>query len=151
VTSGFGPPGQRDVRPSFVVDPGMFVAAMISPNGSPRRLFQAALSGRFTLVVSPRLIAELTDVLHRDKFRARFSQRAADEMVQAIALLADHHPDPDVAGRKPVCRDPKDEYLFALAEASGATQLVSGDRDVLDTEYGPVALMSPREALDSIA
>ncbi len=50
-----------------------------------------------------------------------------------------------------MCRDPKDEYLFALAEASGATQLVSGDRDVLDTEYGPVALMSPREALDSIA
>jgi predicted nucleic acid-binding protein len=47
------------VRPSFVVDPGVFVAAMISPNGSPRRLFQAALSGRFTLVVSPRLIAEL--------------------------------------------------------------------------------------------
>lgn len=149
MTSGFGPPGQPDV-PSFVVDPGVFVASLISSNGSPGRLFRAALSRRFVLVTSPHLIAELTDVLHRDKFRTRFSRRAADEMLRAITLLAEQHPDPRVADRKPACRDPKDEYLFALAEASGATLLVSGDRDVLETGYSPVAVMSPREALDAL-
>ncbi len=45
---------------------------------------------------------------------------------------------------------PKDEYLFALAEVTGATLLVSGDRDVLETSYAAVAVMSPRQALDSI-
>ena len=48
------------------------------------------------------------------------------------------------------CRDPKDEYLFALAETSGATLLLSGDCDILETIYGPVAVMSPREALDTL-
>lgn len=75
MTSGFGPPDQPNV-PSFVIDPGVFVASLTSSNGSAGHLFRAALSGRFVLVTSPHLIAELTDVLHRDKFRSRFSRRA---------------------------------------------------------------------------
>ncbi len=55
-----------------------------------------------------------------------------------------------MSNRKPVCRDPKDDHRFVLAEASGATLLVSGDRDVLETSYGAVAVMSPHQALDSI-
>jgi putative PIN family toxin of toxin-antitoxin system len=121
-----------------------------SPNGSPAHLIRAAFSGRFVLITSPHLIAELTDVVHRDKFRTRFSRPAADQMLRAVRLLAEQHTDPDMSNRKPVCRDPRDEYLFALAEVSGATLLVSGDRDVLETIYGAVAVMSPREALDSI-
>lgn len=108
------------------------------------------MSRRFVLVTSPHLIAELTDVLHRDKFRPRFTRRAADETLRAISLLAGQHPDPNAAGRKSVCRDSKDEYLFALAETSGATLLVSGDRDILEENYSPVAVMSPRDALDAL-
>lgn len=88
MTSGFGRASQLEV-PSFVVDPGVFVASLIAPNGSPAHLVRAAFSGRFVLITSPHLIAELTDVVHRDKFRTRFAHPAADQMLRAVKLLAE--------------------------------------------------------------
>ncbi|WP_420120553.1 putative toxin-antitoxin system toxin component, PIN family [Nakamurella sp.] len=106
MTSGLGQPGQPEV-PAFVVDPGVFVASLISPNGSPAHLVWAAFSGRLVLITSPHLIAELTDVLHREKFRTRFSRPAADQSLRAVRLLAEQHPEPEVSSRKPVCRAPR--------------------------------------------
>lgn len=107
--------GASRVRLRLVVDPGVFVSALISAKGPPRRLLEAAVAGRITVIVSPLLLGELV-------------------------------PDPPgLPGglRQPVCRDPDDDYLVALAEAADTTFLVSGDRDLIELEYGPVVVRSP--------
>jgi len=53
-----------------------------------------------------------------------------------------------------VCRDPRDDYLVALAVATHAGAIVTGDRDLLDIVEPPVAVLTPRaltERLDALA
>jgi predicted nucleic acid-binding protein len=54
------------------------------------------------------------------------------------------------AGVERVTRDPRDDYLVALAKAAEAL-LVSSDRDVLEAETGDVEVLSAREFLDRLA
>lgn len=82
-----------EVRPRAIVDPGVYVSAAIT-DGATRRLVQAAQAGRLTLVVSDRLLAELADVLHREKFRRWLTMEDADDFIVGITLLADHVADP---------------------------------------------------------
>jgi uncharacterized protein len=45
---------------------------------------------------------------------------------------------------KKVCRDSKDDYLLAIAEAAKAHLLVSGDRDLLVLgHYGKTRILAP--------
>lgn len=52
---------------------------------------------------------------------------------------------------EPVSRDPKDDYLFALARASGARFLVSGDQHLhgLGGEM-LTRVITPRDFLDAL-
>jgi uncharacterized protein len=50
--------------------------------------------------------------------------------LRAFAELAVELPDPPPPER--LLRDPRDDYLVALARAGGAAAIVSGDRDLLD-------------------
>ena len=47
---------------------------MLSPNGPPRRLLDDARAQRFELYSSPVLMAELFDVISREKFAQRLMQ-----------------------------------------------------------------------------
>jgi putative PIN family toxin of toxin-antitoxin system len=76
--------------------------------------------------MSPKLRAELEDVLSRPKITSRLDAEALDQVRQAIAA-ATITPDPTAVA---VSRDPKDDYLIALAQRSGAACLVSGDADL---------------------
>ena len=55
------------------MDPGVLVAAAISPGGLCRQLLRAAVDRRFTIVVCPALVAELEEVLRRPKLRRYLS------------------------------------------------------------------------------
>lgn len=54
----------------------------------------------------------------------------------------------DPAVPPPVSRDPRDDYLVALARATSAHVLVSGDDDLLDLDLPDLKIVSPREFLD---
>jgi predicted nucleic acid-binding protein len=47
-----------------------------------------------------------------------------------------------------VTRDPKDDYLVALAREAGADSLVSGDPDLTSLADPVLRVMTPRELLD---
>jgi putative PIN family toxin of toxin-antitoxin system len=64
-----------------VFDPGVLIAALISPIGAPAHLVQAWLDGQFDLIVSPQLLAELERVLLRPKFRRYVTIQQVDEYV----------------------------------------------------------------------
>lgn len=71
-----------------VVDPNVLVSALISPGGPPRQIVQAWADERFELIVSPALVAELREVLARDKFRRWVSAEAAADFVDGLEETA---------------------------------------------------------------
>ncbi len=53
----------------MVIDPNVWVSAVINPFGVPARLVEAVTTGKLVAVVSQHLLDELTAVLIRPKFR----------------------------------------------------------------------------------
>lgn len=128
-----------------VLDPNVIIAAAITPQGIAARCLRANAEGRFDLVVSPLLLEELGTVLRRQKFRPFLTVEQVDRLVEALerdaTVVADAAPEP-------VSRDPRDDYLVALARAAGAHVLVTGDADLLDVELPDLKIAGPREFLE---
>lgn len=127
-----------------VLDTNVLVAAAISGNGTPRRLLEVWIDGRFELVTSPKLIDELRRVLAYPKLRTFITEDEAAELVALVGqtshLLGDPEGAPQVRST-----DPDDDYLIALAAASQAA-LVTGDRDLL-VLAGAIPVFTPTEFL----
>ncbi|MGH8991999.1 MAG: putative toxin-antitoxin system toxin component, PIN family [Acidimicrobiia bacterium] len=109
-----------------VVDPGVLVSAALSRLGNPARIVEAARVGRFVLVASPKLLAELDDALSRPKIATRLDPDGLQRLREVMAAAPVSGDPPALA----VSRDPKDDYLIALAQHSGAACLISGDQDL---------------------
>lgn len=117
-----------------VLDPGVLVSSLISPGGRPAKLLAAASAGEFELVLSPLLLAELEDVLRREKFRRYVDLDAVTDYLEVVREIGVIATDPE---DEPPLRstDPDDDYLIALAHNQKAV-LVSGDSDLLDLTGG---------------
>lgn len=132
-----------------VIDPGVLVSAFISTRkAAPALLVDAFLDGHFEMLVSPTLIAELTDVLGRDKFAAH----AADGRAAAfIAVLLDRaEMVQDAAPGSLKTADEDDDYLIALAQAHKADAVVSGDGHLLDVTSSCLPVLKPRALADRL-
>ena len=107
-------------------------------------------AGAFELVVFPRLLEELRDVLGRPKIERRVSVPHVSDFLAALESTGILVADPPLAERL-VPSDPDDDYLVALARAGGrAHVIVSGDSDLLEADTEPPAY-SPREFLTQLA
>lgn len=99
--------------------------------GAPRRLINASRARKLTLITSPVLLAELAEVLARDKFAARIlrADGSAKALVEDYADIV-HVIEPD-ALPVPVSRDPDDDEVLACAITARVDAIVSGDADLL--------------------
>jgi len=131
-----------------VLDANVLVSAAISTAGPPRQIVSAWVDGRFELIASPLLLAELRDVLARPKFRRWISTATAVDFIGGLAddaLVLDDPP--ALPGVSP---DPDDDYLIALARAAQADYLISGDRHLLDLTDPDPPVLTPRQFLELI-
>jgi uncharacterized protein len=116
-----------------VIDTNVLVAAMLW-HGPPHVLLEHVRASTLSLVSSPALLAELTDVLGRTKFdailtRTNISRERVLAEARQLAEIIDPPPLP-----QPVCRDPDDDQVLALAIAAKVELIVSGDEDLLDLQ-----------------
>lgn len=112
-----------------VVDVNVLISGALSAKGSSARILRATRDGRFELVISELLLAELTRTLAYPKLKKRIPA----EKAAAFANWAREHDTlaEDPASPPPVgSRDPDDDYLLALA-ISHRAYLVTGDEDLL--------------------
>lgn len=109
-----------------VLDPNVIISALLSPTGTPAEALRAWLEGRFQLVVSPLLLAELERALAYPKLRKRISEDEALRVTMWLDRSATVVSDP---AEPPTIHsvDPGDDYLLALAENENAA-LVTGDQ-----------------------
>ena len=135
---------------SAVLDVNVLISAFIGgADGPPRRLIYAWREGRFSLVVSPLLLDELTTVLGRQKFDRWTGNERGTLWIASLTGGGDHRDDPVAP---PVgIRDPKDEYLVALGSRPDVDVLVSGDDDLLGAKVEGLKVMRPAEFIEMLA
>lgn len=128
-----------------VLDPGVLVSALITPDGTPARLLAQARAGELELIASPHLLEELEEVLCREKFRRYVDLDAVHDYIDLLKRDAVGAPDPE--GPPPLrSADPDDDYLIALAHSQSAV-LVSGDSHLLDLAGGGAPICAPADFL----
>lgn len=133
-----------------VIDPGVFISALIGGRGgAPDLVVRAFVDERISVVASPLLLDELERVLRRPKCARYADERTRREYVERIRRHATVVEDP--AEAPAVTRDPKDDYLVALASQEGVDAIVSGDGDLLEAGLETPAVWSPRQAAERIA
>ena len=73
------------------------------------------------------------------------AQRFVSDLAAITTVAADPSP-PHLE----VCRDPGDDYLVALARATEAEAIVTGDLDLLSIEQPDPAVLTPRDVVDRL-
>lgn len=134
--------------PRAVLDPNVLVSALISPGGASAHLLLELRAGAFELVTSPQLLAELDEVLRREKFRRYATEAEVEAYVDLLRRESIVVDDPDPA-LEALSEDPDDEYLIALARAARVEALVSGDPHLVRLR-GEIPALTPREFLESL-
>jgi len=117
--------------------------------GAPRQVLDLARSGTFTLFTSPDLLAELGEVLERQKFFTRLVQANfnVEELVLGYASLAITVRPHKIA---PVIKaDPDDDKVLACAKTANAEVIASGDNHLLDLkEFEGIKIMTVNQLLE---
>jgi len=131
-----------------VLDPGVLVFAVLTDSGPPAEILDRWREGEFDLVVSPKLLHELEDVLLRPKFRDVVSEDEARAYVEALAREGILVRDPEEV--RAITADPGDDYLVALAIPVGADAIVSGDKHLTELADPPVPVLTPREFVERL-
>ncbi|HEU4354787.1 MAG TPA: putative toxin-antitoxin system toxin component, PIN family [Actinomycetota bacterium] len=120
-----------------VLDTNILISAFVFPGGAPEMVYRGALEGRYELVTSPPLLAELGRVLG-DKFGWEGS--VAEVAVTQIARVGTVvRPRERLAV---IADDPADDRVLEAAIEGGAEVIVSGDRHLLRLgEWGGVQVV----------
>ena len=134
--------------PRAVLDTNVLVSALISPGGPSAALVLELRAGVFEVIASPTLLAELREVLGREKSRRYVTEAEAVAYVDLIRHEATIVDDP-AASARPLSADPDDEYLVDLARAAAADVLVSGDAHLLDLR-DRLPVMTPADFLATL-
>ena len=108
-----------------VVDTNVLVSAL-THDGKPRRLVLRLLKDH-KVFLSSRMMAELADVLSRDKFNVSSSQvdRFLESLVDACKFVPDH------SRFKIISEDPDDDVVLNVAYSARADYVVTGDKHLL--------------------
>jgi len=77
-----------------VVDPNVFISALLSPAGRPATLVARWLAGDFELVISEGLLAELRRALAYPKIRSRVTEEEAAAFIDILGRTAMRLEDP---------------------------------------------------------
>lgn len=129
-----------------VVDTNTVLSAFLW-GGPPKAVLDAARAEQITLFSSAALLAELEEVLSRDKFAARIARiesTPATLLRQYRALINLVRP----TAIAPTSRDPDDDHVLACALGARAELIISRDNDLLDLgTFHAIRILSAAPAL----
>ena len=128
-----------------VLDTNVLVSALLGPGSKPRQALDRAFrEGK--VLLSFATLAELYDVLNRKQFRRYIDEEDARSFVAALAHESEWV---DVNVQVKACRDPKDDKFLEVAVSGQATQIITGDVDLLVLDpFRGIQILSPQEFLN---
>jgi putative PIN family toxin of toxin-antitoxin system len=131
-----------------VIDTNVLLSGLLW-RGTPHALIELVRIGTLTLVSSPALLTELAAVIARPKFQLVLARSStnAEQMLADLRRLAEIVDPPPLPA--PISRDPDDDAVLALAVASQADLIISGDADLLVLGvYAGIPIVAPARALE---
>jgi putative PIN family toxin of toxin-antitoxin system len=110
-----------------ILDTNVLLGALISPHGAPDLIYRAWRAAKFELVTSTTQLDELRRASRYPKLKNILPAHRVGTMVNNMqrALVLDVLPP---LSAKQDLQDPNDAFLLAMAQASEANYLVTGDR-----------------------
>jgi len=132
-----------------VIDTNVWVAGLLSVGGPPARVVDAALSGLVVPVLSPAILAEYEDVLHRRELSLPLGD--VDAVLTYLRLPGEHVIHVDPIEVEPVCADPDDDVFLAAAVEGGAVFVVTGNTGHFPrSPWRGIRIIEPRGFIDLI-
>ena len=108
-----------------VLDTGILIAALITADTPPDRVYQAWRKKRFTLITSAWQLEEFRRASRYERVKKFLKPTEAGNLVNGLkqhASVLTELPEVDLS------RDPQDNPIIAMAVAGQADYLVTGDR-----------------------
>ena len=135
----------------IVVDTNVIVSAFLW-GGTPRRILDEVEAKRIELFTSRALIAELENVLSREKFAAqlRRTRFTSAFLLARYTQLATLLTPAEITVAE--LRDPDDAHVLACALAARAEAIVSGDADLHAIgKFQGITVLSPADCVRRFA
>lgn len=131
-----------------VVDTNVVVSGTILDHGNPYEILEAWRRQKFTLVLSPEIMAEIVAVLSRPKLSKKYA--LTDTLIARLISAFDQ----DAIMTTPISIEPipgvepADLKFLACAAACDADYFVTGDQKLLDLQtHKGTRIISPRAFL----
>ena len=129
------------MTPQAVYDTNIIISAALSPSGIPSSLLALALDRTVQIFVSPVILEEYTEVLHRPKFALseQVITRLMRKITEAAVLV---HPTRTLSASP----DESDNRFLECAQEAGAAYVVTGNkRHFPFPEFEGITIVSPVE------
>ena len=128
----------------LIIDTNLWVSFIIS---NKRNLLDPfLLNEEVRLLFSEELIKEIQETITKPRLKKYFKTNALEEMLSKFEPFIDLI---EVESSVTVCRDPKDNFLLALAKDGKADYLLTGDKDLLDLiKFGKTKIKTITEFID---
>lgn len=127
-----------------VLDTNVYISIFTSPKGELGSIWEQALKGTYTLLISPAIVAEVAGVL-RAKFQ--WPEEAIKTRVKRFARMAEIITPKTIPNV--IKNDPSDNHILACAADGQANIIVTGDkRHLLPLkEYKEIPIVRPVDFL----
>ena len=109
-----------------IIDTNLWISFLLTNDYS--KVDPLFANNNITLIFSQELIDEFIEVTLRPKFKKYFSLTDIEDLLKRVRKKAAFI---SVTTTITTCRDPKDNFLLALAKDGNATHLLTGDKDLL--------------------
>ena len=106
----------------------ILISALISKTAAPHHIYQAWQGKRIAVLTCAEQLVEVREVTRRVAVALRIKPAEAGRLVNSLRSLADLQTHLPLVQRSP---DPKDDFVFALAQAGGARYIATGDKSGL--------------------
>jgi len=144
----------RNTRVRAVVDTNLVISGLISERGAPHQVLAAWRQGRFTLLMTPELLAEYERVLARPLFAERYGLTEEERTAFLRRVQSGGRRVPSSTTLPVNVRDDNDAMILAAALGGNATHLVTGDQDLLvlrdDPLLGALRIVTVRAFLETL-
>jgi len=132
---------QSNKKNRLVVDVNIWISSLLTPKFHIRtRVF---FKSDNLLVVSKALFDEFEDTVRKPHLARQIDRTNYEGLVSLLRADAELV---DVHSEVSVCRDPKDNYLLALAKDGNADYLITGDSGIqILKEFGKTKIVSIKD------
>ena|SRR4030067_3272728 len=132
-------------RLKVVLDTNIYLSAILF-GGKPRKVITLAKDKRIVVIVSPKILLEVSNKLH-SKFG--WNEEQVKQVIKAIGKIASVvEPSKKLVIVK---SDPSDNKILECAVDSKATFIVTGDKHLLDIgKYKKITILSPEKFLNKV-